>query len=149
MTRRMTLGLFAVATAGLIATATTLAFGHGGRHGFMKRVITAHIDEALDQASATPEQRAAVYAARDRALGAWEAHRQTRTGRMQEVLTMFEADYLDPQQVQAYRQAREEEHRRIADAMSQAAMEVHQALTPAQRKIVADYVRSHRRHAAH
>ena len=41
--------------------------------------------------------------------------------------------------------AREAEHRQVADAISQALVDVHDVLTPAQRKAVADYVRAHRR----
>jgi hypothetical protein len=74
-----------------------------------------------------------------------EAHRQTRGGHMDEALALFEADTIDPGRVTAFRTQREAEHRQVADAISQALVDVHDVLTPAQRKAVADYVRAHRR----
>jgi Spy/CpxP family protein refolding chaperone len=149
MKRRTTIGLLAVLTGGLLAGAGALAFGGTpARHGVMKRVVAAVIDDVLDQASATPTQRAAIHAARDRVLAAVEQHRQSRGPRLEEALRLFEADRIDPAQVTALRRAKEEEHRQLADTIEQALVEAHDALTPAQRTVVADYVRAHhgRRH---
>jgi len=147
MTRRMKIGLMVTLLAGLLVSATAFAVGaHGGRHGIMKRVVSAAIDDALDAAQVTPEQRTRIHAARDRAFGALEEHRKTRVARMEELLRLFEADHVDPGQVQALRFQAEEEHRKIGDAISQVVLEAHAALTPAQRRAVADHVRAHRRH---
>jgi len=147
MTRRMKIGLMATLAAGLLAAATAFAVaGHGARHGVMKRVVAAAIDDALDAAQVTPEQRTRIHAARDRAFAALDEHRKTRAARMQELLRLFEADHVDPGQVQALRSQAEEEHRKIGDAISQVVLEAHDVLTPAQRRAVADYVRAHRRH---
>src|SRR5262249_7534735 len=43
--------------------------------GMMRRMISEMLDRALDRASVTPEQRVAVYAARDRAFTAMDAQR--------------------------------------------------------------------------
>jgi Spy/CpxP family protein refolding chaperone len=146
MKRRTTIGLLAVLTTGLLAGAGALAFGGPpGRHGMMKRFVAATIDDALDQAKVSPEQRAAIHAARDRVFAAVEQHWQSRRSRMDEVLGLFEADRVDLAQVAALRQTREEEHRRLADTIEQALVEAHDTLTPAQRKAVADYVRAHHR----
>ena len=146
MKRRTTIGLLAVLTGGLLAGAGALAFGGPpGRHGVMKRFVSATIDDALDQAKVTPAQRTAIYAARDRVFAAVEQQWQSRGTRMEEVLRLFEADQVDPAQVAALRQAKEEEHRRLADTIEQAIVEAHDTLTPAQRKVVADYVRAHHR----
>jgi Spy/CpxP family protein refolding chaperone len=102
------------------------------------------IDEALAPANVTPEQRTQIYAARDRAFAAVEAHRQTRGAHMAEALALFEADAVDPGRVATFRAQREAEHRQVADAISQAITEVHDVLTPAQRKAVADWVRANR-----
>jgi Spy/CpxP family protein refolding chaperone len=140
------LGAGAVVVAGLVTGA--VAFAHGGgpgvRHGMMKRMATAMIDEALEPANPTPEQRARIYAARDRAFAAVEAQQQTRRAHMAEALALFEADTLDPGRVAAFRAEREAEHRQIADAITQSLTEVHDVLTPAQRKAVADWIRQHR-----
>jgi Spy/CpxP family protein refolding chaperone len=147
MKRRTMIGMAAVAVGGLLAGASAFAFGaHGSRHGIMRRVIAAHIDEVLDEAKATPEQRRAIYAARDRVFAAVEEHMKTRGSRLEEALALFEADRVSPDEVAALRRRGEEEHRKIADTVSQAVLEAHDTLTPAQRKIVADHVRAHRRH---
>ena len=54
------------------------------------------IDEALEPANVTPEQRTKIYAARDRVFAAMEAQRQTRGAHMDEALALFEADTVDP-----------------------------------------------------
>ena len=145
LSRRTILGSVAVLGVGLITTVA--AFAHGGGHGrpaMMKRFVSAMIDEALAPANVTAEQRTQIYAARDRAFAAVEAHRQTRGAHMDEALALFEADTVDPGRVATFRAQREAEHRQVADAVSQALTEVHDVLTPAQRKAVADWIRANR-----
>jgi Spy/CpxP family protein refolding chaperone len=146
LSRRTILGSLAVLAAGLVTS--VVAFAHGGgpglRHGMMKRVATAMIDEALEPAQVTPEQRAAIYAARDRAFAAVAAHQQGRAAHMAEALALFEADAIDPGRVAAFRAQREGEHKQVADAITQAITEVHDVLTPVQRRAVADWIRAHR-----
>ena len=151
MKRRTTIGLLALLGAGLLTGAAALAFGgpHSARHAVMKRFVSATIDDALDEAKVTPAQRATIHAARDRVFAAMEQHWQARSGGMDEALRLFEADRIDPAQVATLRQAREEEHRRIADVIEQAIVELHDTLTPAQRTAVADYVRAHHRRHRH
>ena len=110
----------------------------------MKRIASAMIDEALEPAKVTADQRTKIYAARDRVLAVMEAHHQSRGAHMGEALAMFEADTVDPGRLAAFRTQREAEHRLVADAVSQALVEVHDVLTPAQRKAVADWIRAHR-----
>ena len=147
MKRRTAIGLLALLGAGLLTGAGALAFGgpHYARHGVMKRFVSATIDDALDEAKVAPAQRAAIHAVRDRVFAAVEQHWQTRGTGMDEALRLFEADQVDLAQVAALRQAREEEHRRMADVIEQAIVEVHDTLTPAQRTAVASYVRAHHR----
>jgi hypothetical protein len=59
------------------------------------------------------------------------------------MLTLFEGDRLDDG-LRALRTQIEAEHGKIADALGAALVEAHGVLTPSQRKVVADYVRSHR-----
>ena len=146
LSRRTILGVVAVLGVGLVASVAAVAYGHagGGRHGVMKRVVAATIDEALDQAQVTPEQRASVHASRDRVFVALEEHRRARLARLEEALALFEADRMDPARVADSLSRHEAEHRRMADAIAQAITEVHAVLTPAQRTAVADWVRAHR-----
>ena len=95
MTRRMLIGIGTVLGGTLLVGAGALAWGHGGhgaRHAMMKRVAVAIVDDALDAAQATAEQRAALHAARDRVFAAVEQHHRSRGARMQKVLALFEAD---------------------------------------------------------
>jgi len=145
LSRRTILGSMAVVGVGLITSVVAFAHGGGpGRPAVMKRFVSAMIDDALAPANVTAEQRTQIYAARDRAFAAAEAHRQTRGGHMEEALALFEADTVDPGRVATFRAQREAEHRQVADAISQAITEVHDVLTPAQRKAVADWVRANR-----
>ena len=148
MTRRLKIGMVAAVVAGIVAVGSAVAFSQpdGGRQAFMKRMASAWIDGALDSAQVTPDQRVAVHAARDRAFAALEQHQRDRGPRMQRALALFEADRLDPVQIEAFRAAREAEHREIGDAISQALLDVHGVLTPAQRHAVAEYVRTHAPH---
>jgi Spy/CpxP family protein refolding chaperone len=150
MKRRTTIGLLAVLAGSFLTGAVALAFGGPPtRHGVMKRFVSAAIDDALDQAQVTPTQRTVIHAARDRVFAAVEQHGQARGAGMEEMLQLFVADQIDPARVAALRQAREEEHRRMADVIEQAIIEAHDALAPAQRIAVADYVRAHHRPHRH
>ena len=97
MKRRTMMVMFAVLGVGLVAGVAGLAFAHhGGREGMMKRFVSSAIDDALAAAQPTPEQRAAIYAARDRAFAILEEHRKGRHARIEEVLALFEAEPAIP-----------------------------------------------------
>jgi protein CpxP len=146
MTRRTKLALTVTVAGGLLVGATALAAGGpGGRPAIMKRMVTAVIDDALDAAQVTASQRPQIYAARDRVFAAVDEMRKNRGARMEELLTLFEADTIDAARLEALRTLREDGHRQVADAISRALVEVHGALTPEQRQALANYVRSHHR----
>src|SRR6266404_2544092 len=85
----------AIAVVGLVGVRAH-AQGPGGMHaGMMKRMISAALDEALDQAAVTAEQRTAIYASRDRVFAAFEANRPDRRAQRDQVLALFEGDRLD------------------------------------------------------
>ena len=92
----------------------------------------------------TPEQRTAIYAARDRAFAAAEQARTSHRAHLEEGLRLFEADQVDPAQVEAFHRQSDEERQRMREAIHQALVEVHDVLTPVQRRAIADYVRAHR-----
>ncbi len=149
MKRRTKIGLLVTLGVVILAGATGLAAAHwGGREAVMKRFVTSAIDDALATAAPTPEQRAAINAARDRAFAVVEEARKNRHGRMEEALALFEAEPADPARIQAFRERAEADHQRVREAISQAIMEAHDVLTPPQRKAVADYVRANFRHHA-
>ena len=51
---------------------------------------------------------------------------------------------VDTQKIAAMRAEKIAQMQQVGDAIQQAVIEAHDVLTPAQRKVVADYVRSHR-----
>ena len=145
MNRRTMLTAAAVTGVALVTGVAAFAHAHGGRGtGMMKRMVSAMIDEALEPARVTPDQRAKIYTVRDRVFSAMEAHRQTRGQHMQEALALFEADAIDQGRLTAFAAQREAEHRQMADLITQAITEVHDVLNPVQRRAVADWIRTHR-----
>jgi periplasmic protein CpxP/Spy len=150
MTRRTLVGLTVAVSIALIAGAmltSALAQGPGmhGAHGpeMMKRMISARLDEALDQANVTPEQRTAIHASRDRAFATLAANRPDPRAQRDLLLSAFEADQLDMKQVQAMSAQMDYQHQAIRNAVAQAIVEIHDTLTPEQRRAVAEYVRTH------
>ncbi|HEV8471229.1 MAG TPA: periplasmic heavy metal sensor [Methylomirabilota bacterium] len=119
------------------------AQGPGGPHaGMMKRMVSAALDEALAQANVSAEQRTAIYASRDRAFAAIAAQRPDHRAHREQVLALFEGDRLDATQLQTVHAQMEQQRQAMHGAIAQAIVEIHDALTPDQRKIVATYARS-------
>ena len=148
MTRRMKLGIVAGVLATLAGFGIVKGRAHagwgGGRHAIMKRVVNAHIDEVLDEAKVSPQQRTTIYAARDRVYGAFENSARDRKTHLEDALRLFEADRVDPNQIQALRAQGEAKHKLLADEVQRALIETHDALTPQQRHVVAERVRAFR-----
>jgi Spy/CpxP family protein refolding chaperone len=156
MKRRTLLGVVvgAVVTLSARATVLTAAWANGpgggpGGHGpgmpgrMMKHMLSAALDEALDQASVTPEQRTAIHASRDRVFAAMDAQRPDARAQREQVLALFEGDRLDAAQLQALHASMEQRHQAVQAAVAQAIVEIHDTLTPAQRRVVAEYARTH------
>jgi hypothetical protein len=144
MRRRTVIGLSVAAIGTLVVGAGAFAVAQGpGREVMMRRMALAVVDGALDEAQATPEQRATIRAACDRVFAAVQDHRRDRQARLDGMLTLFEGDRIDDG-LHDLRAQIETEHGKIADAVSAALVEAHGVLSPTQRKVVADYVRSHR-----
>ena len=114
-----------------------------GAPGMMRRMISEILDRALDRASVTPEQRVAVYAARDRAFAAMDAQRLDPMAQRDRMLAMFEGAQLTQTQLDAAHQQADQQRQAMRAAFDRAVIEIHDTLTPAQRKIVAEYFRTH------
>jgi Spy/CpxP family protein refolding chaperone len=152
MKRRTMMGLAVAGTVGVLSAAAAVAFGGGAggfRHGMMKRMVTAAIDEALDEAQVTPEQRARIHAVRDRVFAAVETQRASRHAHLEEALRLFESDRPDPAALEALHRTAEAERAQVREAVHDALLEVHGILTPTQRRALADHVRAHRMAHAH
>lgn len=149
MTRRTIVAGVAGAVLTLMAGGAALvagrAFAHGpgGPHaGMMKRMVSAALDEALAQANVSAEQRTAIHASRDRAFAALASQWPDRRAHREQVLALFEGDRLDAAQLQAVHAQMEQQRQVMHGAIAQAIVEIHDTLTPDQRKVVAAYVRS-------
>jgi Spy/CpxP family protein refolding chaperone len=151
MKRRTVFGLVTAGALGLIATGGAVAYSAhgGGRHAFMKRMVVAAIDDALDEAKVTAEQRTAIYEIRDRTFAAVEQARVSRHAHLEEGLRLFEADQVDPAQVEAFHREGDAARAQMREALHQAIVDVHGVLTPVQRRAIADYVRQHRMRHLH
>jgi Spy/CpxP family protein refolding chaperone len=146
MKRRTVFGVLTGVAVSLAAGVGAVAYGAhtGGRHFIMKRMVTAMIDDVLDEARVTPEQRQAIHAARDRVVAVIDQSRAGRHAHLEEALALFEADQPDMARVEALHQQADAERQRMRDAVHAAILEAHAVLTPAQRKVVADRIRSHK-----
>jgi len=143
----------ALAVVGVLG-ATALAEHAGGlgmhhqRGQMMRKHVAAFIEDALDAAKVTPAERAQVEAARDRAFAAIEKAHQGGKGEhmaaLNEAAALFEADKIDAAKVAALRGKHEAQAKLAGDAIVQSIVQAHDALTPVERKAVADYVRAHR-----
>jgi Spy/CpxP family protein refolding chaperone len=152
MKRRTVIGLAVAGAIGVVSAGAAVAFGSGGagfRHGIMKRMVAAAIDEALDGAQVTPEQRARIHAVRDRVFATVETQRTSRHAHLEEALRLFESDRPDPAALEALHRTAEAERAQVRQAVHDALVEVHGILTPDQRRAIADYVRAHRMAHAH
>jgi Spy/CpxP family protein refolding chaperone len=151
LTRRLGIkvGIVAAALAGLFGfglfRGAHASWGHGGgRPAIMKRFVSSAIDEVLDDAKVTPQQRATINAARDRVFAAVEHNRRDHRSEMDEVLRLFESDRVDATRLAALRSEREGKLKELGDVIQQAVIEAHDTLTPQQRLVVTDHIRSFR-----
>jgi len=152
MERRTALkfGGLAAVVLGLIGIGgTALArrggFGcHGNRAEFMKRMVSGKIDDALDYAKVEGRAREQVYAARDRVFAALAEAHADRGEHLQQVLELWQADTIDRGKVDALRAERQARMQKVGDAITQGIIDAHDALTPEQRKAVAEYVQKQR-----
>ena len=142
--------IIGIAAASALSLLGVGAYAYGG-HGFghrgaiMRRIASAHIDEALDAARATPEQRQKVHAAKERVFQTLADTHRDRGAHLDEALRLFTADRLDRDRIAALRRDRQAEMQRVGDAIEQAIVEVHGTLNPQQRRAVADHIAQHRR----
>ena len=109
----------------------------------MRGMISERLDRALDRASVTPEQRVAIYASRDRVFAAMDAQRPDPRAQRDRMLALFEGAQLTQAQLDAVHQQADQQRQAIRAAFDRAIVEVHDTLTPAQRKVVAEYFRTH------
>jgi Spy/CpxP family protein refolding chaperone len=117
-------------------------WAHNRKAAIMKRIVSAHIDEVLDDAKVSDGQRQTINAARDRVFTAVESQHGNQRLQMEEALALFESDRIDSGKLASLRGEREQAVKQIGDAVTQALVETHDVLTAQQRKVVTDHIRS-------
>lgn len=135
--------LAVVLTAGLALTGFTGCGHHRPDPQHLERMITHHVDDALDDLKATPEQRQTVLAVKDRLLASGKALHADHQATRKEALALWEASSFDRTRALALVDARIDAMRTLAHQAVDAAAEVHATLTPEQRAQVAARLRKH------
>jgi hypothetical protein len=142
--KAMTMGLLALATAGVVGgVAVAREHGHW-QHGMWKTKVTEHVDDALDAAKVNEAQRNAVHAALDHVFATVEDGRKDHHADFEKGIALFEADTVDPAQLQAMRAEHQAMMEKTGDAIVQAVSDAHDALTAEQRKTIVVWVRNHK-----
>lgn len=109
-----------------------------GRGGFSaedrKKMMSAHIDEVLDELDVTDDQRKQLHSTRDKLFAAFEENRPGRGEKLEKITALFEKDTLDVRELDALKAEHRDKMQKMEEAVSQAIVEVHATLTPEQRK---------------
>ncbi len=112
----------------------------------MDRMVTHRVNDALDGLKASPAQRQAILAVKDRLLARGQELRGDHQALLRDALALWEAPSFDREKALALVDARLDAMRTMAHEAVQAAAEVHDTLTPEQRAEVAARVRKHAEH---
>ena len=101
--------------------------------------MNQHVDKALDAVKASAVQRDQVHAAIGEVMRTLDDTFGHGLPDVDEALTLFTRDRLDPQALASLQQRRDARHKKIADALVQAFYDVHDALTHDQRQQLVDF----------
>ncbi len=138
-----TLAVLAVLASGTLAL--TAFRGHHDPAQFEKHV-TSRIEGLLDDVHATDAQRQQIHALTDQLLAKAKALRASHAGAHQELLAQWQADKPDAAKVHALVDGRADAMKQLADEVADAALQVHDILTPEQRAIVSQKLQHHPAH---
>ena len=112
--------------------------GWGGRGGWSvedkKKFASAKIDDVLDELKVTDDQRKQIYASRDKLFTALEEAKPDHKTKFDEITALFAKDEIDPRELDALKAGHREKITKMEAAVTDAFVEVHSSLTPAQRK---------------
>jgi len=113
----------------------------------MKQMITAKVAEAEDLIKATPQQRTQIEASRDAVIAALQSAHKDRKDMHDQLVKLWLAEKLDPNQLNAVVSQRTTEMQAVANTIVQEVAKVHDVLTPEQRQTLADnFQKLHQRH---
>ncbi|HEU4385016.1 MAG TPA: Spy/CpxP family protein refolding chaperone [Anaeromyxobacteraceae bacterium] len=132
--------------AALFALATGFRGGCGGhRHdpASIDRMVTAHLEDALEDLDATPAQKGQVMALKDRVLQKGLALRQGGQETKKALVAQWDSASPDRAAVHALVDARIDAMRAFAHEAADAAVDLHGILTPEQRAKISKKVHRH------
>lgn len=118
----------------------------GWRGRMMHHMVDARLDEAMTKLQVNDSQRKRILTVKESLVQTFEAHHAARRADMEQMLALFAADRLDPAQVAAIEQKHDARARDQADAIVRAATQLHDILTPAQRKQLVALIQEHPHH---
>lgn len=136
--------------AGTAIAAVTLLTGFGfGRHHRgtpdperIRQMVTWKLDDKLDDLDATEAQRTSIHAVKDRLLNDGQALMEEQKAARTEALTQLESATPDAAKLHALVDARIDAFRAFAHKATDAVLEIHRTLTPAQRQTLASDIRA-------
>jgi Spy/CpxP family protein refolding chaperone len=138
------LGVLAVVGVGAYAAGAPdqiMRMHHHGHGPVMAGMIGGHVEEMLDELDATEAQRQQVNRIKDRLLADGRAlHAE---GLHQDLLAILRQERPDPTQLYDRVDAHAEAMKAFGHKLADAALEVHDILTPEQRQKLAAHVRAH------
>jgi Spy/CpxP family protein refolding chaperone len=137
------LSFTALLAAGVAVLGATGCGHHRPDPARMEKLVTSRVDDALDDLKATPEQRQAITAVKDRLLVSARALRGDHQATATEALGLWEAASFDRSRALALVDARLDAMRTMAHEAVEAAAEVHATLNPEQRAQVARKLHRH------
>ena len=145
MKKRLTavLSFTAILAAGIAVLGLSGCGHHRPDPARMEKMVSHQVEDALDDLKATPEQRQAITAVKDRLLTRGKALRADHRATVKEALGLWEASSFDKARALALVDARLDAMRTMAHEAVEATAEVHQTLTPEQRAQVTRRLRRH------
>jgi protein CpxP len=145
MKKRLTavLSFTAMLAAGIVVLGLSGCGHHRPDPARMEKMVSHQVEDALDDLKATPEQRQAITAVKDRLLTRGKALRADHRATVKEALGLWEASSFDKARALALVDARLDAMRTMAHEAVEATAEVHQTLTPEQRAKVTRRLRRH------
>ena len=136
-----------VGLAGVFVLVTGFRGGCGGGHGrdpaSIDRMVTSHLEEALEDLDATPAQKAQVMALKDRLLQQGAALRQGGQETRRELVAQWDSASPDRAKVHALIDARIDAMRAFAHEAADAGVDLHGILTPEQRAKISKKIHRH------
>ncbi len=123
---------------------------HGGHsEKFLRHMVEAHVEEALDSINATPDQRQKVAAMQDKLLADFKQNKDARRGLMTTLADQFALDQMDTSALDQAIEPTVQAQSQLRTDLRQAVGELHDLLTPDQRQKLVARMKRHQERWTH